>query len=286
MDKRKTIKQLPDATIQQIIEDYKSNVSLRQLEQKYNVGRVGISKYLTEIGVKTTVGNHYRKYFHDFNYFEVIDNEEKAYWLGFIFADGYIQSNTTSKNSYGEDAIGISLAEEDSSHLEKFKTSINSTNPITVETKTVGQPMHRILLRSQKTVDDLILHGCYKNKSHILEPPKNVPDYLIVDFIRGFFDGDGSLTKIKTKENCKNIYGINITTTLSMAEWIKEVYGKGSVVKDSRREFSYYYSLGGNLQVKDFCKWLYQDATIFLDRKFNRFLELLSEYNESWGMQE
>lgn len=66
-------------------------------------------------------------YYHNENYFEVIDNEHKAYWLGFMFADGYISNRD---DTYGEDQFGISLAKEDIQTLYQFKQDINSTNPI------------------------------------------------------------------------------------------------------------------------------------------------------------
>ena len=52
--------------------------------------------------------------------------------------------------------------------------------------------MGRILLCSQKTANDLINQGCGKQKSLQLKPPKNIPEKYLYDFIRGFFDGDGS----------------------------------------------------------------------------------------------
>lgn len=42
-------------------------------------------------------------------YFENIDTEEKAYWLGFLYADGYVNAN--------EDKIELCLAEKDFHHL-------------------------------------------------------------------------------------------------------------------------------------------------------------------------
>ena len=75
-------------------------MSLREIEKQFNVTRTTISKFLENKGIKNTKGNHYRKYFHNENFFETIDTEEKAYWLGFMFADGYIINN---ENRYGED---------------------------------------------------------------------------------------------------------------------------------------------------------------------------------------
>lgn len=277
-----------DKEIQQkIIEEYKQGKSLRQIEKDYGVTRTTVSKFLTKIGVKTTVGNHYRIYNHQEDYFYIIDTEEKAYWLGFIFADGYITNN---EDRHGQDAFGISIAEEDIETLYKFQKSIKATNPINIyerSSKVKGQPLCRIHLTSQRTVDDLISHGCVKQKSHILQPPKEVPDNLIHHFIRGFFDGDGSIVKSKNSRNKKTdgyAYSINITTTKEMADWLYSYFNMGSVVKEKRREHTYYYNLGGHRQVIKFYHLLYDNATIYMDRKYLRFQELLLKYDESQGI--
>lgn len=183
------IKQLNDEQIQSIVQDYQNNKSMRQIEKDYGVTRQSVATYLEKIGVKTTKGNHHRKYTHQYDFFENIDTEEKAYWLGFMFADGYIVDYS---NKYGEDKFGITLHSKDKETLEQFKKSIQSTNPIT-DVSSNGRQLHRILMSSQKTVDDLISHGCFKQKSLILKPPTGIPKELIHHFIRGFFDGDGSI---------------------------------------------------------------------------------------------
>ena len=94
----------------QIIAAYKNNISLRQIEKDFDVSRKTISKFLEEKGIKTVKGNHYRKYFHNFDFFEKIDSEEKAYWLGFMFADGYI---VNYDNYYVEDVLGLSVSLKD-----------------------------------------------------------------------------------------------------------------------------------------------------------------------------
>ena len=279
-----SINKIDEETRQKIIQDYINGKSLRQIEKDYNVTRNTVSKYLTKINVKTTQGNHYRTYYHNEDYFDVIDTEEKAYWLGFMFADGYI---TNYANRYGQDQFGLSVAKEDVEILYKFKKSLEATNPIHIYERnpnTNGQSLCRLHLTSQKTVDDLIKHGCVKQKSIVLKPPTGVPNNLIKDFIRGFFDGDGSITKSKN-DNYHNtngyIYGINITTTKEMALWLQANFDMGSVIKESRREHTYYYSLGGHRQVIAFYHQLYDNATIYMTRKYLRFKELLAKYEET-----
>ena len=124
----KTIEQLlSEEEKQNIIIDYQNNISLRELEKKYHHTRSNLSKWLEEVGIKTTKGNHYRKYFHQEDFFETIDTEEKAYWLGFMFADGYIINN---ENKYGEDQFGLTVAADSADVIEKFKASLKATNPI------------------------------------------------------------------------------------------------------------------------------------------------------------
>lgn len=267
-----------------VIEEYIKGVSIRTISETYQLTRYTVSSFLEKNNIKTTKGNHYRQYYHTENYFEIINSEEKAYWLGFMFADGYIVDNS---NRYGQDEFGISLSEKDKDHLEKFKKSIEATNPILIykrNSKTPGEPLARILLTSQKTVNDLIDKGCVKQKSLILKPPKNIPNELIHHFIRGFFDGDGSIVKAKNKSMRKTdgfLYNINITTTYEMANWIQNIVNMGYVYKEKRHDKTYYYSLGGHRQVINFYHFLYKDATIWMDRKYNIFQELLNKYNES-----
>ena len=272
-----SINKVDAETKNKIIEAYKNNMSLREIEKEFKVLRATVSKFLEEQNIKKIKGNHYRKYFHDFDFFENIDTEEKAYWLGFMFADGYIVNH---ENRYGEDSFGLTLAEDSLDSIEKFKKSLHATNPILYDnSKSIGQPQAKIVLTSQKTVNDLIDKGCVKQKSLILQPPKKVPEKLLSHFIRGFFDGDGSL--MKYNYNNYPSYQIGFTTTYEMAIWLREIFGKGDIRKEKRRDFTWYYSIGGNRQVLDICRYMYDEATIWMDRKYARYQELLAKYNES-----
>ena len=272
-----SINKVSEEVRRSIIQDYLTNVSLRQLEVKYNVSRTSISKYLENLKIKETKGNHYRKYFHNESFFEEIDCENKAYWLGFMFADGYI---INKEDKYGQDAFGITLAEDSLDILEKFKKDIGASNPINWDNSKKGQRQCKINLTSQKTVNDLINKGCLKQKSLILKPPIGVPKELIPHFIRGFFDGDGSLIKYE-KNQTSTVYQVNITSTYEMIKWIQDVFQMGQIFPEKRREKTWYYTLGGNRQVIKFYHILYDEATIWMDKKYNRFQELLNKYSEN-----
>ena len=236
-----SINKLSEDIQNQIIEAYRNNMSLREIEKQFGATRATVSKFLEKQGIKTTKGNHYRKYFHDIAFFEDINTEEKAYWLGFMYADGYIVNN---ENRYGEDCFGITLAEDSIDSIQKFKSSLKATNPIRYDDSKNGQRQAKLVCCSQKTVNDLINQGVFKEKSLILKPPERVPEELIRHFIRGFFDGDGSLTK--SHSNNYISYGINFTTTYDMAKWLLDIFQMGNIFPDKRREHTWYFSLGGN----------------------------------------
>ena len=111
----------------------------------------------------------------------------------------------------------------------------------------MGQRQVKIVCCSQKTVDDLIDKGCVKNKTLILKPPKNVPTELIRHFIRGFFDGDGSLMKYQKSEKSIS-FGLSFTTTYDMAKWLQNTLIIGGIFPDKRRDLTWYYTVGGNQQ--------------------------------------
>lgn len=119
-----------------------------------------------------------RKFAVNESYFEKINSFNKAYWLGFLFADGY--------NRYSE--ITINLHSKDIQHLEKFKNALSS------EHKIRQHPSRNIAtfkFRSLKMGKDLYNLGCIKNKSLIMDKPSNIKEKFLPAFIRGYFDGDG-----------------------------------------------------------------------------------------------
>lgn len=281
----KTLRErLSQEEINNIIYDYKNNnISLRELEKKYHHGRRTLSRLLEELNVKTIKGNHYRKYFHTEDFFEKIDTEEKAYFLGLMFSDGYVVNND---NRYGQDQFGLSLAKQDIDTIISFKKAINATNPITEDhsgNHLGKQTQCRLLMTSQKTVNDLIDKGCVRNKSLILKPPTGVPNELLHHFLRGFFDGDGAVLRCPKKNSTHISFSADFTTTKEVAEWIYSIFGFGSVVKEERREHSYYYRTNSNPQTIKFYHYLYDDATVFMKRKYDKFQELLNKYDESRG---
>lgn len=126
------------------------------------------SYYLKELRLQVIIDTNLGKSIKTF--FEVIDTEEKAYWLGFIYADGCV-----SKTS-NQDRFEIKLKRTDLDHVEKLKKSLQSEHKICfgVTDNEFGKCEYCSLnIVNQKLVDDLVSKGVFYNKSNILEPPNS-----------------------------------------------------------------------------------------------------------------
>jgi len=251
---------------------YNSGLSTVKIGKILNIHYSRVRDILIRNGVTLRSNKiNSRKYHVDHNYFKEIDNEEKAYWLGFIYADGYISSAEKSKK------IGISLSDVDKEHLQKFNKSINSDYPIKEYTSesgySVGNKYCRTLITSENLYDDLLRHGVYEHKSLILNPP-NITDDLKRHFIRGYLDGDGTIS------HNGNSYYVGFVGTKMMLEWIYE-YAKENNIKfnfriEKRKEEceAYSFKIHGYNAYK-FLEKIYSDSSIYLNRKYRRYKEAI-----------
>ena len=174
----------------ELVEEYASGKSLTALARTHGVPRSTLTRHLTQSGVTLRTHSENNR-IHHFNehYFDTIDTPDKAYWLGFIFADGSVGSSRFDTK--------ISLAIKDLEHLEKFAQCLDYSGPGAVRTGiTNGQTRKpteyaTINLRSETLWRGLVDKGCVPNKTMTCTSPFNVPAEFNRDFIRGVVDGDG-----------------------------------------------------------------------------------------------
>lgn len=241
------------------------DLSLTQISKRLQCSRGHLGEYIKRKGY--TVINRQNDNGTNDNIFSLIDTEEKAYWLGFLYADGYIRKG---ENNY----IGIALQQRDVNHLVKFKKFLNS--PAKVCDKIVnGYNEVSFVISRKKIHDDLIKLGCCPNKSLQLQFPteKQVPDDFLRDFVRGYFDGDGYIG-ITQNKHC--LTG-RMSLTSGSPEFLTELISKmgwfdAKMRKDKR---SNAYSI-------EWCSWkcysnlssIYLNSNIFLDRKYEKFIQI------------
>lgn len=256
---------------QEIKEDillkYSNNWSQQKIADFYNLSRTVVKRILTEnqadIRQKTT------KYTANYEIFETIDSKEKAYWLGFIAADGcnYQREHNAS--------IILNIHQKDIEHLQKFKNFCNTDALIQTYESSIGYsnstPMCKIVLNSIKMSNDLIDKGIVPNKSLILKPPSISKEYYL-PFILGYFDGDGSISKLSQYNN----YSVSFQGTKEMLEWINEILNMQARLekRTDNDKNSFYIRCGGTNKPYTVLKQLYDSCDIHLDRKYDIYKEL------------
>ncbi len=247
-----------------IIEPWKQGESLNSLSKRFNTTKSFLSKQLKSLGYQ--VNNTQTQINFDDTVFDSIDNEEKAYWLGFIWADGNIK--TTSKTCY---RLTINLKLEDLDHLEKF-------NKFTKHTK------YNIKIDKIKNVcswyacskhlwETLNNYGCTPRKSLTLKfPDESIfkSRDLIRHFIRGYFDGDGCISYERYKNGI--VMRCSLLGTMDFVEGIKQYTKLENILVQLRHNKNDYFNLKlTNNESKYFASLIYDNAVIYLNRKYLRY---------------
>ena len=220
------------------------------------------------------------KYTLNEKFFDIIDTEEKAYILGFIFADGNVSDSSKDKHY----RLRVTLKHEDADILTKIKSSLDFTGRIhnrelkSKQRDTSGYKISELSISNKYLITRLFSLGVVPNKTLIIQYP-TLPRHLHRHFIRGFFDGDGSIYLRKDRKN-----GINFELSCASRDFIVEiakiihneigvevqVYAKSttkvqvSVIKVSQNK------------ARLILDWMYADSNIYLDRKYLMYKELVA----------
>jgi len=217
---------------------------------------------------------------YDETVFEKIDTEEKAYWLGFILADGTINCDYISHNY----ELSIELKESDSGHIKKFIDFIKTDADVKFRTrysKSIDCTTTTAFVRiySKKIIEDLINKNVCQRKTFLIEYPK-LDNTFFIWFLRGFFDGDGSIYYYK-RRNC---YQANITyANKEFLELLQSKLKNLSIncyittYTNSYKTKMYQLQIKGKKNARNFFELLYKNSTIHLDRKYELYLNCLNK---------
>lgn len=268
---------------------YIDGVTIEGIRSHLHCKETTLKNYLKDNGYKKRKRNEIngkeslslsRKYFFDEHYFNIIDNEEKAYWLGFLYADGNVSYGKDKNGNQKGCTIELSLGERDINHLKKLLNALNASQDYPIMKRIVKLndkqfTAYRVCFNSVIMGADLINHGCVPNKSLILTRPVLSKD-LIRHFIRGYFDGDGCVSY----NNDTHEFIYNMLGTFDILSFIKEqnsIFQNISIRQPKRNgnflDF-YSFSIGGRDGAILFHKYLYLNSNIYLDRKYEKSCEL------------
>ena len=260
--------------IAKVAQDTKGLMALRR-----KLHLLGVSTNVSQKKYKYKLSKAFKKYSVNEKIFDSIDTEEKAYWLGFLMADGY--------NHESKSCVALRLKKEDKEILEKYKQFLETDTPIyeynrVTKVNKLERTYCELNICSPYFSEKLAELGCTQRKTFTLQFP-NISQNLYSHFIRGFFDGDGCLS-IKDRLDRRKKYGnskryqftiVSNTSFLIQLQKIlvEELNINTTILESSPNSLikSLHYN-GKNIVIK-IMNYLYKDATIYLKRKHDLYIK-------------
>jgi len=286
---------LSEDNIQKFKDMYYDGVSFKEIRECFNISNTTIDRWKKKYGIisnrnKYTLnstdetkqkmekifmpqkyipliddynGNH-KKYIFNESYFDLIDHQDKAYMIGLFLADGCIVNDNS--------AFTISLQIKDESILKSIKEKLEYTGnlhyiPLSQKNSN-WQDQCKLYIYSKHMCRALNFYGIVPNKSLILEFPKNLERQYYKHLLRGYIDGDGNISKntrerevrfVSTKEFC---YSAKLL--------IENILNINCMVRKCKKNSTVYeLSVIGGRQATIFLNWIYTDANLYLQRKYD-----------------
>ncbi len=266
-----------------IIQAYNNGKSCREIEAIFGINRETIRMMLYRNGIQTRSFHASSKYSINSNYFNNIDEPEKAYWLGWLLSDG----NVLEKNN----RIALSLQIGDIEILHKFKASLQAENPVTIRSPNAASfingrliktgPMCHFSFGNEQIKKDLARYGMLPRKSLTLKFPK-IDEQLIPAFLRGFIEGDGYLS-ISTWKHGPIRFSLGLVSTKEFIDDAATHFSRLgldlSIYQDkyfSNRNLNVWRaSSSKNMDIVKCLDIIYKNHLgFFLSRKYNKYLAM------------
>lgn len=269
--------QLPQEVVDKIIYDYTINkYGLIKTGKNNGVGERIVRRVLLENkihirsrGEAAILSNIQRRQFNlNDNYFS-IENSNMAYLLGFLASDGTVDK----KNN----RIKIGLSSVDREFLVKIKEELNYEGDILDYTTSNGFLISELTFTSQQIKKDLAKYNIIPNKTFTFKFPKNLNKKYWVDFIRGYFDGDGSVSTAGNNAIRWQICSATKDVLETIINFFHEEYHikKVSILEQPRKNSTLYYFQYSTNATKEIFSILYKKDGLKLSRKYLKFKELV-----------
>ena len=266
----KSARKWTDEEIEYLKNNYKDK-TYKEMTKDLNRSKAAIDIKINRLGLVKS------NYNYDYSFFNVIDTEEKAYWLGFISADGCVTINEETQSC----ELCIRLKASDFEHLKKFNKALKGNVQVTFNKRLCSftgktYPMCNIRYYCKEMVYDLLKYNVIPAKSLVIKYPNNIPKELEKHYIRGYFDGNGCLSISKNNNN-----NFSCSIACGSKEYTYELSKKlnkqniSTFIYKQKNSNCYQLNInGGKKGCLKFLDYMYKDSTIYLDRKFNRYKKI------------
>lgn len=256
-----------------IINSYQTK-TVTQLSNELGVSLSSIGKVWHDNNLK---GKKAYVYPFNYNYFKNIDTKDKAYFLGLIASDGCVYERKNKiKYPNNQKMLSLTLQKEDQCILNTFKKYIDCEKPLSYSSKQNDDLRQycNLQLVSDILRDDLKKYNIVPRKTHSFDTPI-LKENLYSHYIRGYFDGDGSIYVAKNSLNKPSDYKITITGFLHNLKIIQDILLKNNIdlkfIEDKHKDYSDIFGEIRNNNVENiynFLKYIYKDCEdLYIPRK-------------------
>lgn len=256
-----------ETKVDAVMELFNQGKNQAEIVRELHMSNDNVRKILRENTEDITKNSWKHKYIVDETYFDCIDTPNKAYILGFLCADGNISKKGNE--------IKLFLQEKDIDILKNILKELKSNYPLhfyDYSNRPNHQNQYGFIITSKHMCKSLSELGVVPNKSLTLEYPNAILPDLQRHFLRGYFDGDGT---IHASKNGKNV---NFIGTYNFCLNAKEVIE--SYIDVNCCIYQYYdngitsiLQISGGKQIPKFLSWIYDDADLYLERKYLKYHE-------------
>ena len=255
-----------------------SETTLRTWMKKHNIK--------TRTAAESNKISRVNKYKVNEKYFEIIDTPNKAYWLGLLMADG-----TMREYRPGCYQLSLELKISDKYIIEKFKQDIQAEQPVLISSG-IGKAKEdraRIFITNTAFCKYIMSHNIVPHKTGQEIIPSTIPECYIKDFIRGFFDGDGSIIYwppgVGDKMGRFHIGSVSQDILLEIQKHLEEKanvkWAKKSFTEKHTLNNFYELYTGNTPNIMKIYDYLYYDECLCLQRKEEKFKSILYDYKQS-----
>lgn len=257
-----------------IIQSYLNGASLAQLSKEYNISAYRLKKILLNNNIhirSKEEQNKYspqnqRKYQINDYYFDEI-NHDSAYLLGFLAADGCVEK---------DGGIKIGLSSVDRQFLENIKTALQSNYPIRDYQTKDGFNVSEFIFRSQQIKLQLQKYNIINRKTYTFLFPYNLPEKYWIDFIRGYWDGDGTfcLSGLYARAS---LCAYNKEFLEQVLNILDEKYSIKKVKIYQNKNKIYYFQYSQNAAKQLYQTFYQEKPNLYLPRKYEKCKQLFGD---------
>jgi hypothetical protein len=247
--------------LQDMVTSYKQGESAQSIAGRYGTSYQVIQPVLVKQGVTLRSKREANKRLTcNERYFQEIDTEEKAYWLGFLTADGCVAKGKKTGDSM---RITIHLTKQDYGHLVKLKQALQATQMVSTSERSCS-----LTIFSTEMAADLARHGILPNKTFSTKPVQVIPE-LERHYWRGVVDGDGYISKDGNVLALVGDYEVVLDFQSFVLTHCPKV--KATIY---REENIYKFKTVGSATLI-ILEVIYGKATVYLDRKYEKAYQAL-----------